>query len=63
MGINETYGDVFKGRDDQKHRKIKKKAKIVKPDKSETFFEPENIPKLKKIERKINAMQIPKKWT
>lgn len=45
-----------------KARKIKKKAKIVKPVKTETFFDPKNIPKLKKIEEKINAMQIPKKW-
>ncbi len=45
-----------------KARKIKKKVKIVKPDKSETFFDPKNIPKLKKIEEKINSMQIPKKW-
>jgi hypothetical protein len=63
MGINETYGNE-KGRGVRdRHRNIKKKAKIVKPDKPLTFFDPKNIPKLKKIEQKINAMQIPKKWT
>jgi len=26
------------------------------------FHDPKNIPKLKKIEAKLNSMQIPKKW-
>jgi len=39
------------------------KIRDKKENKSETFFDPKNIPKLKKIEEKIKAMQIPKKWT
>jgi len=33
-----------------------------KPEKVTTFFDPKNIPKLKKIEARLNSMQIPKKW-
>jgi len=48
----------------EKSRKIKKqpKAKKVEPDEPKTFFDPKNIPKLKKIQNKIESMQIPKKW-
>ncbi len=49
-------------RNKTKSRKIKSKAKIVKPDRVTSFHDPKNIPKLKKIEARLNSMQIPKKW-
>ncbi len=49
-------------RNKTKSRKIKSKAKIVKPDRVTSFHNPKNIPKLKKIEARLNSMQIPKKW-
>ncbi len=36
--------------------------KIVKPDRVISFHDPKNIAKLKKIEARLNSMQIPKKW-
>lgn len=49
-----------------KRKKLKDKLDMkeyLKKLKGENYFDPKNIPKLKKIEQKINAMQIPKKWT
>jgi len=46
-------GKLIAGKDLQEH---------IKEDHLGDFTDPKNIPKLKKIEEKINAMQIPKKW-
>jgi len=71
MGFHNSNGITNNGRYDKRQRKIKEnKPKTDKIDVTKhpnlvhkSFFDLKNIPKLKKIEQKINAMQIPKKWT
>lgn len=71
MGFHNSNGITNNGRFDNRQRKINKKKKknnnLVDTREQtnlvhKSFFDPKNIPKLKKIEEKINAIQIPKKW-
>ena len=38
------------------------KKKILDENNPRTFFDPENIPKLKKLSEKLDELKIPKKW-